>query len=83
MFKPNNLQLSGLVGRRFYAVDMDAASVANLSDVQTGAISVGAEWRLAGQGKLQLISGNNFYKNRTVNDSYSGAFAYVNVSFNF
>lgn len=82
-YKPNNLQLSGLVGRRFYTVDMDAASVANLADVQTGGISAGAEWKLGDQGKLLLLGGNNFYRNRLLNDSYSGGFGYMNVSYNW
>ena len=80
-FTPNNLQISGLVGRRFYTVDMDAGSVANLADVQTGGITAGAEWTLGEHGKLLLLGGNNFYKNRTAGDSYSGAFGYLNASF--
>ena len=78
--KPSNLQLSGLVGRRLYAVDMDANYVANLADVQNGGITTGAEWRLGDHGKLLLLGGDNFYKNRTTGDSYSGAFGYLNAS---
>lgn len=82
-WKPNNLQIGGLVGRRFYAVDMDAGSVANLADVQTGGISAGAEWKLGEHGKVLLLGGQNFYKNRSIGDSYSGAFGYLNTSFTF
>jgi hypothetical protein len=78
--KPSNLQIGGMVGRRFYTVDLDAGSVANLADVQTGGITTGAEWKLGGQAKALLLGGNNFYKNRTAGDSYSGAFGYLNVS---
>jgi hypothetical protein len=78
--KPTNLQIGGLVGKRFYAVDMDAGSVANLADVQTGGINAGAEWQLGEYAKLLLIGGQNFYKNRAIGDSYSGAFGYLNVS---
>ena len=78
--KPSNLQIGGLVGRRFYAVDLDAGSVANLADVQTGGITTGVEWKLGDHAKLLLLGGQNFYKNRTIGDSYSGAFGYLNVS---
>ena len=81
IFKPSNLQLGGMVGRRLYTVDMDAGSVANLADVQTGGITTGVEWRLGEHGKLLLLGGNNFYKNRTAGDSYAGAFGYINTSF--
>lgn len=80
-FKPSNLQLSGLAGRRVYAVDLDAGSVANLADVQTGSINAGAEWKIGEHGKVLLLGGNNFYKNRTLGDSYSGAFGYLNTSY--
>lgn len=80
VFKPNNLQLSGLMGRRLYTVDMDAASVANLADVQTGGITAGAEWKVNEYGKLLLLGGTNNYKNKTIGDSYSGAFGYLNAS---
>ena len=79
--KPSNLQIGGMVGRRFYAVDLDAGSVANLADVQTGGITTGAEWKLGDHAKVLLLGGNNFYKNRTAGDSYSGAFGYLNASF--
>lgn len=79
--KPSNLQLGGLVGRRFYTVDMDAGAVANLADVQTGGVTAGAEWKLSENGKLLLLGGNNFSKNRTAGDSYSGAFGYLNANF--
>jgi hypothetical protein len=78
--KPSNLQIGGMVGRRFYTVDLDAGSVANLADVQTGGITAGAEWKLGDHAKALLLGGNNFYKNRTAGDSYSGAFGYLNVS---
>jgi hypothetical protein len=80
LFKPSNLQIGGLVGRRFYAVDMDAGTVANLADVQTGGITTGAEWKVGEHGKVLLLGGNNFYKNRTASDSYSGAFGYLNAN---
>lgn len=79
-FKPSNLQIGGLAGRRVYAVDMDAGSVANLADVQTGSVTAGAEWKLGDHGKLLLLGGQNFYKNRTLGDSYQGAFGYLNAS---
>lgn len=79
-FKPRNLQLGGMAGRRFYMVDMDAEYVANLADVQTGGIMAGAEWRLGEYGKMLLLGGENFYKNRVTNESYQGVFGYLNAS---
>lgn len=80
LFKPNNLQITGVYGNRLYQVDMDAASVINLSDIQRGGIILGAEWKFGSATKMLLQGGQNTYINRNVGDNYESRFLYLNVN---
>lgn len=80
LFKPNNLQIAGVYGNRLYAVDMDAATVTNLSDIQRGGLIIGAEWKFGSATKMLLQGGQNTYVNRNIGDNYESRFLYVNVN---
>jgi len=75
-----NIQLSGLMGERIYAVDHDAATVYNLADIQRGSISLALQWRLTETLSLMLMGGNENYLNNTASDSYSNRYGYLNLS---
>ena len=83
LFKPNNIQISGVFGNRLYAVDMDASSVINLSDIQRGGLIIGAEWMLGSAAKILLQGGQNTYVNRNIGDNYESRFLYLNVNTTF
>lgn len=78
----HSVRLTMLAGERLYAVDSDANALANVSDLQTGAISLGAEWKLSEQTNLLLQGGSETYKSILLNDRYSSVYVYVYVSRN-
>ncbi|RLL51331.1 hypothetical protein D8Y20_09600 [Mariprofundus sp. EBB-1] len=78
--KLNNIKISGLVGERIYAVDNDAATVYNLTDVQRGSVSLALQWKLTQAVSLMLMAGNENYLNNTTADSYNNRYGYLNLS---
>ena len=80
ILKLDNLKLGGLLGERAYGVDMDGASVYNLSDLQKGSLSVGAEWRIGDRTSLMLLGGQEWYENMATNDNYGSASVYLSLS---
>jgi hypothetical protein len=72
--KPNSIQFGVLGGKRMFALDMDAASITNLSDIQTGGAMMGAEWVFGNSNKLLLLAGQNRYQNLLLSNSYSANF---------
>jgi hypothetical protein len=79
-FAPNNLQFGALLGKRIYAVDMDAGGISNLADVQNGGLTLGAEWKLAENTKLLLLGGQNRYDELKAVNSYQANFLYLNLN---
>jgi hypothetical protein len=78
----HSTRLTVLAGERIYAVDSDAYSLASVADLQTGMISVGAEWKLSEQTSLLLQGGSETYKSLLLDDRYSSVYMYVYVSRN-
>lgn len=79
---PEKLQLTGLVGRRMYAVDHDSASVFNLADLQRGGIAATAQWKLAPGLALQVNTGHHRYESVTggTGTSYSATHIYTGLN---
>lgn len=79
----HSARLTVLAGERIYAVDSDAYSLANVPDLQTGAISVGAEWKLSEPTSLLLQGGYEMYESLLLNDRYGSAYMYLYLSKNW
>ncbi|PIQ33326.1 MAG: hypothetical protein CO186_10880 [Zetaproteobacteria bacterium CG_4_9_14_3_um_filter_49_83] len=77
---PEKLIVAGLAGERIYAVDGDAATVYNLTDVQRGSASLGVQWKLSADTSLLLMAGNEAYSNNLINNRYNNRFAHLNIS---
>lgn len=79
---PEQIQFSALVGRRLYAVDSDTALVYNLADMQTGAMGVGARWKVAPSVQLQLNGGYSRYESQAggLTTNYSGSHVYTGIN---
>lgn len=84
-FKPGNflrlhrIQITGIGGTRFFAVDPDTAVVYNLADVQEGGVSIGGLWKIGSGFHVQLFGGANWFKHRDLNDNYTAPYVYLNV----
>ncbi len=80
-FAPGNLlalhkfELGGVSGERIHAVDPDSGSVYNLSDLQTGRMAMGAEWRLGDNIRLLLTASEERYEDRSTDDAYKSRVA--------
>ena len=57
LLKLDNLKANALVGKRMLGVDMDAGLVYNLTDLQRGSASLGAEWRFGEHVNFIMLSG--------------------------
>ncbi|MDQ6961960.1 MAG: hypothetical protein Q9M28_05455 [Mariprofundaceae bacterium] len=77
----DNLRASAMLGERIYAVDSDSASVYNLTDLQTGAYSLGLEWKLGDHTTFMMMGGLEKYENKTIQDKYESRFAYMNLGY--
>ncbi|MBF0186913.1 MAG: hypothetical protein HQL50_03205 [Magnetococcales bacterium] len=80
LLKIDQVSLGGLVGDRIHAVDPDAASMTNLSDVQTGSASISGSWRLGDVTNLTVLGGGDFYENVPAKDSYRSTYFFLNLS---
>lgn len=69
-----------LAGDRIYTIDHDAASIFNLVDLQTGGLSIGAEWVVREQNRILLIAGVEQYEDRSVSEEYEHGFLYLNFT---
>ncbi len=78
--KPQNIQLSGSLGDKFYAVDFDGASVSNLADVQKSNIGLGLQWGLGQGGSLLVITGTEKYQDSSDKQDYNNTYVYFNFS---
>lgn len=72
-----NVRLSALIGERIFAVDPDAGSVYNLSDLQTGGASLGGEWNVGERSRALLLVGYEQYENQAIEGDYRGPFVYL------
>lgn len=79
----HSARLAVLTGERMYAVDSDACSLCNVSDLQTGLVSIGAEWKLNEQTNLLLQGAYESYENEFLNDRYSSTYLYAYLSRNW
>lgn len=79
-FVPRSMALNVSVGERIFAVDMDAQSVANLTDVNTGAVSLWSNWKLTDSSDLLVVLGQSRFENVTSNYNYQLNVAYASIS---
>jgi hypothetical protein len=79
----HSARLTVISGERIYAVDSDAYSLANVPDLQTGAISVGAEWKLSEPTSLLLQGGYETYESLLLNDRYRSAYMFLYLTKNW
>ena len=77
---PEKVIIGGLIGERIYAVDHDATTVYNLSDVQRGSVSLGVQWATVEHTSLMLMLGNERYLNNLTGNRYNNRFAHLNIS---
>ncbi|WP_455220630.1 hypothetical protein [Kaarinaea lacus] len=75
----DNVRLTLLAGDRAFAVDPDTKAVYSLSDKQTGAVSVGGQWKLSQSLKLMLLAGYEQYENEVNADEYNSFLIYGNL----
>ena len=58
---PAYIDVTVVAGERMYAVDRDTASISNLADLETGAASLSALWRLGHSvGVMLSVSRSQF-----------------------
>jgi len=76
----NKIKAGLLIGERIFAVDRDAASVYNLSDIQKGSFSLLAEFKIISSVKLIISGGKERYTNKIINDDYSSRYLYMGLS---
>jgi hypothetical protein len=80
---PSSLTLGIASGDRIYAVDMDAQSVANLSEIHKGAASLALAWHVTKTSDLLLVLGQNRFQNPTLNNNYKLNVGYASLSTNW
>lgn len=76
----HNVRLAVLTGERIYAVDSDACSLCNVPDLQTGLVSVTAEWKISEQAHVLFQGGHESYESLLLNESYSSTYLYGYLS---
>jgi hypothetical protein len=76
----DSVRTSVMLGERIFAVDPDAGGVYNLSDLQTGGVSLGGEWALSERDRLLLLIGVEEYENGDIAEAYRNSFVYLSFS---
>ena len=76
----DNYRIAVLAGERIYTVDHDAGTIFNLVDLQTGGVSIGAEWLVGQQNRILLIAGVEQYEDRLLSEEYEHGFLYLNFT---
>lgn len=79
----HSARLTVLAGERLYAVDSDACSLCNVPDLQTGMVSIGAEWKLSELSSVFLQGGYESYKNLSLSDRYNSSYLFFYLSQNW
>jgi len=75
-----NIQISSLLGQRMLAVDVDAASVYTLADLQQGSASFAVQGPAVNNSKILLAAGYEKFLNQTTQDDYKSIYVYLNWS---
>lgn len=79
-YSMHNFTVSLFVGERLYAVDHDVRKIYNLTDMQTGSIIVGANWKIDDSFNLHIYSGYEKFEDVSNNDNYNSLFIYTGIS---
>jgi hypothetical protein len=79
----HSLRFTVLSGERIYAVDSDACSLCNVTGLQTGVLSIGAEWKINEQSSVRLQGALETYENVLISDKYSSNNIFVYGSRNW
>ena len=80
MLNVDNFRVAVQTGERVYTVDHDAGTIFNLVDLQTGGVSIGAEWAPSERNRILLIAGVEQYEDRSANEEYEHGFLYLNFT---
>lgn len=80
---PDTFTLGWRAGKTFYAVDMDALSVANLADLATHSTSLGLSWRIDTHAKAYLQLSKNRFRQVDLNNDYRIDSGYAGLSLNW
>ena len=75
-----SLRFSALGGERLFAVDQDAATIYNLSELQTRGLSFGGEWDIGERSSVMVIAGVENYENPDLASRYRSPYLYLNFS---
>jgi hypothetical protein len=77
---PASVSLGVAAGKKMYAVDMDAQSVANLADLSKGAATLGLAWNINKNTKLFVLAGQSRYSNVAMANDYKLNVGYASLS---
>jgi len=72
-------RLTGLAGKRLFAVDSDAAVVYSTADTQTGSLSASVQWKFTGNAKLLGLVNYSRFENESTKDDYDSLLIYLNL----
>ncbi len=76
----NNFFVTALIGERIFAVDTVAHSAFNLTDVQTSAYKLSAEWLFENSLKLTFLTGVAEFETAVDQSDYTEKFIYLNLN---
>jgi hypothetical protein len=82
-YTPDQIKLTALLGERIYGVDVDAAVIHNLSDLQKGGVSATAQWKLSSFATWQLLLGYDRLQAQNIGSqtNYSSTYVYTGMRF--
>lgn len=69
-----------LLGKRLYAVDPDTHTAYSISDLQTGSVAAGVDWKVGEQGKFLVLIGYDKYENLALSDKYASRYIFSSLS---
>ncbi|MBF0382510.1 MAG: hypothetical protein HQL69_15925 [Magnetococcales bacterium] len=78
--QPDIFSLSGMLGERIYAVDLDSLAVYNLADVQKGSVGIDLTWKTGNDMTLLLHAGHNLYEKVSISENYSSTAIALSLS---
>lgn len=74
------ITLTLLSGERLYAVDHAARKVYNINDMQTGSLTIGANWKSGTQTDFYVYGGYERYEVVATNENYNSLFVYTGIT---
>ena len=77
---PAQLSLGVSTGKKMFAVDMDALSVANLADLSKGAANISMTWNVAKATRLFVLAGQSRFSNVALANDYKLDVVYASLS---